>query len=71
MVAKHLAANPDTPAAKLEKLCGEFWTRWTELKAAIDAGPTSLDQASGKDLNADTLASVKRGVRAPQHWEDS
>jgi len=63
MVAKHLAANPDMPAAKLEKLRGEFWTRWTELKAGIDAGLTSLDQDGGKELNADMLASIKRRGR--------
>lgn len=63
MVAKHLAANPDTPASKLEKLRGEFWTRWTELKAGIDAGLASLDQDGGKELNADMLANIKRRGR--------
>ena len=63
MVAKHLAVNPDMPTAKLEKLRGEFWTRWTELKAGIDAGLTSLDKDGGKELNADMLASIKRRGR--------
>ena len=63
MVAMHLAANPDTPASKLEKLRGEFWTRWTELKAGIDAGLASLDQDGGKELNADLLANIKRRGR--------
>ena len=63
MVAQHLAANPDTPASKLEKLRGEFWTRWTELKAGIDAGLASLDQDGGKELNADLLANIKRRGR--------
>lgn len=63
MLAKHLAANPATPATKLEKLRGEFWTRWTELKSEIDAGLTSLDQNGGKELNADMLASIKRRGR--------
>ena len=63
MLAKHLATNPATPAAKLEKLRGEFWTRWTELKSEIDAGLTSLDQNGGKELNADMLANIKHRGR--------
>ena len=63
MVAKHLAANPHTPADKLEKLRGEFWTRWSELKSGIDAGLASLDQHGGKELNADMLANIKRRGR--------
>ena len=59
MVSKHLAANPATPAAKLEKLRGEFWARWTELKSDIDAGLASLDHDGGKILDADMLASIK------------
>lgn len=63
MVAKHLAANPATPTAKLEKLRSEFWTRWTELKSDIDAGLASLDQVGGKELNADVLTNIKRRGR--------
>ena len=59
MVAKHLSAKPATPAAKLEKLRGEFWARWTELKSDIDAGLASLDHDGGKILDADMLASIK------------
>ena len=59
MVAKHLAANPTTPGAKLEKLRGEFWARWTELKTDIDQGLASLDHNGGKILNADMLTNIK------------
>ena len=59
IVAKHLAANPATPAAKLEKLRGEFWARWTELKSDIDVGLASLDHDGGKILNSDMLANIK------------
>ena len=59
MVAKHLAANPTTSAAKLEKLRGEFWARWTELKSDIDMGLASLDHDGGKILNSDMLANIK------------
>jgi putative addiction module CopG family antidote len=63
MIAKHIAANPTTSPAKLEKLRGEFWTRWTELKTEIDSGLASLDQNGGKELNADMLANIKRRGR--------
>jgi putative addiction module CopG family antidote len=63
MVAKHLAANPATPAAKLEKLRGEFWARWTELKSDIDVGLASLDHDGGKILNSDMLANIKNRGR--------
>ena len=59
MVAKHLSANPATPAAKLEKLRCEFWTRWTELKSDIDAGLVSLDHDGGKILDTDMLVNIK------------
>ena len=59
MVAKHLAANPETPAAKLEKLRNDFWTRWTELKSEIDTGLASLDRDGGKELNDDMLSNIK------------
>ena len=63
MVAKHLAANPAIPAAKLEKLRNDFWTRWTELKSEIDMGLASLDRDGGKELNDDMLSNVKRRGR--------
>jgi antitoxin ParD1/3/4 len=63
MVAKHLAANPETPAAKLEKLRNDFWTRWTELKSEIDMGLASLDRDGGKELNDDMLSTIKRRGR--------
>jgi antitoxin ParD1/3/4 len=63
MVAKHLVANPATPAAKLEKLRNDFWTRWTELKSEIDMGLASLDRDGGKDLNDDMLINIKRRGR--------
>ncbi len=59
MVAKHLAANPASSATNVEKLRGEFWTRWTELKSDIDVGLASLDLDGGKMLNADMLANIK------------
>ena len=59
MVAKHLAANPTTSLAKLEKLRAEFWARWTELKSDIDIGLASLDHDGGKILNSDMLANIK------------
>ena len=64
MVAKHLAANPATPAAKLDKLRGEFWSRWMELKTDIDAGLASLDLDGGTILNDDILTNVKSRGRA-------
>ena len=63
MVAKHLAANPATPAAMLEKLRNDFWTRWTELKSEIDMGLASLDRDGGKELNDDMLTNIKRRGR--------
>jgi antitoxin ParD1/3/4 len=63
MLAKHLAANPATPPAKLEKLRVEFWTRWAELKTEIDAGLASLDRDGGKELNADLLSGIKHRAR--------
>ena len=30
LITKHLSADPTTSPAKLEKLRGEFWTRWTD-----------------------------------------
>ena len=63
MVAKHLAANPATSAAKLEKLRNDFWTRWTELKSEIDMGLASLDRNDGKELNDDMLTNIKRRGR--------
>ncbi len=53
MLAKHLAANPAASPAKLEKLRGEFWTRWSELKTEIDTGLLSLERDGGRELDAD------------------
>ena len=63
MVTQYLADNPATPAAKLEKLRNDFWTRWTELKSEIDMGLASLHRDGGKELNDDLLTNVKRRGR--------
>ena len=64
MLAKHLAANPKTSPAKLEKLRGEFWKRWSELKAEIDTGLLSLERDGGRELDANMgLASSDVGER--------
>lgn len=46
-------------ALNLQKLRGEFWVRWTEIKTDIDMGLASLDHDGGKILHADMLANTK------------
>ena len=63
MLAKHLASNPAAKPQQLEKLRGEFWTRWSELKTDIDTGLVSLDLDGGKELNGELVADIKRRGR--------
>ncbi len=63
ILAKHVAANPTATPAKLEKLRGEFWARWNELKTDIDAGLASLDRDGGRELDVTLLSDIKTRAR--------
>ena len=63
MLAKYLASDPGAKPQQIEKLRGEFWARWSELKADIDTGLLSLERDGGKELNDALAADIKRRGR--------
>lgn len=63
LLAKNLASSPAASPEQLEKLRGQFWVRWSELKAEIDTGLASLERDGGKKLDADLAEGIKRRGR--------
>lgn len=59
MLSEHLTSNPASTPEKINHLRGEFWARWNELKADIDARIESLDRGKGRSVDIDDI--MRRG----------